>query len=274
MKLLVTALYDEAKPFIEVTRCKKVSGLGNLNYYANEEIGLLITGHGKVQAAIAVARFLQKKEAVQIVNVGVCGASDTSLPLGSVHVVNQVRDQATGRNYFPDRLYGAPFPESSLITVDDGQSQEGAEKNSLYDMEASGVYQAATQFVSADRVHFLKVISDHLEPETLSPKRVQELMKNVAPAVLDFVESLPEPDRTAPLGNEELEMIKQIQENWKLTETQFHQLRDAAIYFKLTQVEDGCGENLQKIASIFTPQNSSKSARNQAFTQLLDALGT
>ena len=274
MKLLVTALHDEAKPFIEVTRCKKVSGLGNLNYYANEEIGLLITGHGKVQAAIAVARFLQKKEAVQIVNVGVCGASDTSLPLGSVHVVNQVRDQATGRNYFPDRLYAAPFPESSLITVDNGQSQDEAEENSLYDMEASGVYQAATQFVSADRVHFLKVISDHLEPETLSPKRVQELMKNVAPAVLNFLETLPEPEVTAPLETEELEQIKHIKENWKLTETQFHQLRDAAIYFKLTQVEESYGENLQKIASIFTPQNSSKSARNQALAQLLDALGT
>ncbi len=38
-------------------------------------------------------------------------------------------------------------------------------KNILIDMEASGVYQAAIQYVGTERIIILKVVSDNGEPQ-------------------------------------------------------------------------------------------------------------
>ena len=276
MNLFVTALFDEAKPFIEETKSKKVSDFGNLNFYANEEVGVLITGYGKVPAAIAVSRWLERKGGKKlghILNVGTCGASESSISIGSVHLMHTITDQATGRNYFPDRLYASPFPEGALITVDQGQSAQDARKNAFYDMEASGIFQAATQFVTTDRIHFLKVVSDHLEPEAVTRENVQETMKQAVPAILEFLNSLPAIESVEPLEPTEQEFLEDIQRYWKLTQTQFHQLKDAVIYYKLTNPDLENIEDLTYLLNRIKPQTSNKSARNQAFAHLLDALG-
>ena len=277
MNLLVTALYEEAKPFIEITKCKKAQDRGNLNVYANDKVSILITGYGKVPAAVAVSRLLQSmgvEPLGHIVNVGICGASDTSMPIGSIHLMHTLTDQATGRNYFPDRLYASPYPEGTLITVDQGQSAQDARKNSFYDMEASGVFQAATQFVTSDRVHFLKVVSDHLEPEAVTPQGLQETMKQAAPSIMEFVDSLPAIESVDTLQPVEQKYLEQIQKHWKLTQTQFHQLKDATIYHNLTNPDVDSIEELTHFINRIQPQTSSKSARNQAFATLLNALGT
>ena len=277
MNLLVTALFDEAKPFIEATGCKKVSNAGNLTYYQGEEISLLIAGCGKVAAAVAVARMLERldlENVGHVINVGTCGASDSTIPLGTLHLVHKITDQATGRNYFPDRLCASPFQEGSLITVDAGQTQESARKDSLYDMEASGIYQAATEFVTADRVHFLKIVSDHLEPETLIREKVQGWVLSCVPTVLEFVESLPKTEKAKPSEEAELKWLKNVQEEWNLTETQYHQLKDVTIHFRLSNLDHCNLETLVEMADKFAPVTSNKTARNQAFAKLLDALGT
>ena len=277
MNLLVTALYDEAKPFIEATGCKRGSMTENLNFYQGEGILVLIAGSGKVTAAVSLARLLERLDLENlghVINVGTCGASDTNLPLGKVYLIHKITDESTGRNHFPDRLFSASFEEASLITVDTGKTKENSQKDSLYDMEGSGIFQAATQFLTTDRVHFLKVVSDHLEPETLTREKVHGWMKSSVPTVLEFVKSLPKLEKLKPLDQAEMDWLEGVRQDWNLTETQIHQLKDATIFFRLNNADQYSLDNLVQLSNNHSPEVSNKLARNQAFANLLNALGT
>ena len=162
-KLLVTALQAEARPFIRRLQLKKQPAGCGLELYVGTGYALLVTGIGKVPAAIKTGRALQLAEPVgveRVANLGVCGCGDTQIPLGRLHLVNKIEEATTGRTFFPDMLARHQLAEATLVTVDRPCTSGPDNSTSLYDMEAAGVFQAAASFVTLDRLHFLKVVSD------------------------------------------------------------------------------------------------------------------
>jgi len=240
MKLLVVALYPEARPWIVRLGLKKPSSANGLEVYLGQGHALLVTGVGKVPAAVRVARALELSELSGVrcvINIGICGCADASIALGTVFLANKIEEAGTGRAFFPDMLVRHPFLESALVTVErpvlDGPNPLAGPV--LYDMEAAGIFQAASCFVTADRQHYIKVVSDHLDGGMLSKERIEELVEQAADAVLDFVNALPDVslDRRCVLLQEDEAALDKLCAALRLTRTQSVQVRDWAIAYRL-----------------------------------------
>ena len=277
MILFIFALLPEAQPFLQRLKLKRHS-LGNrLEIYLNDEYAVLITGIGKVPAAVRTARALQLPEladVLRVVNLGICGCGDVTAPVGKCFLINNIREMATGRTFFPDMLEKHSFTEGTLITVD--RPQKGDPDDSpalvLYDMEAAGIFQAASAFISVDRLHFLKVVSDHLDGGLLGKEAVEELLESVADEVLNFVCALPVAGPIHVINQEERAALENLQLTLLLTQTQSIQVRNLAMAFLLS---GGVGlvEKLFAAANN-CPKTPTKASRKIALEQLHHVLGT
>ncbi|MEX0325733.1 MAG: hypothetical protein AB3N33_06560 [Puniceicoccaceae bacterium] len=161
MILIVTALMVEARP---VRDRLGLSALGSEPFpvFSGKGATLVVSGTGALKSsaatAWAMARFPDIRAAV---NVGFAGAPAAISPLHRWHIIHSIRDQSSGRLYIPDILVRHGFPEASLLTC--GQAvREDSGLEGLVDMEGSGFYEAARQFLSPDRIALLKWVSDHL----------------------------------------------------------------------------------------------------------------
>ena len=120
--------------------------------YISARITLYWLGIGRLTAAVKVARALQlpRLSAVNsVINIGICGCSDISIALGTVFIANKIEEDSTTRAFFPNMLIRHPFEEATLVTVDSPKMRGPQEPRErvLYDMEASGVFQAAAEFI-------------------------------------------------------------------------------------------------------------------------------
>ena len=270
--LFVTALMEEAKPIRDRLKLKRQSLPGKLSFYTDGAISLLITGIGRAMASIQLARLLQQhadNPYLHIINLGIAGCENPTVPLGTTCLVNKITEHSTSRIYITDRLYPTTFPETELVTVDQPKANRTTNDPILYDMEASGIFQAATQFVTADRIHFIKVVSDHLDGKFPTKAKIHNLVQDNLDPILEYVRSLPGNQIQPTLTQEELEALGHIQASWKLTQTQTHQLKDAAIHFKLSRV----GESLINVlTNLDTDVPTNKAERSVTFQKLREAL--
>ena len=145
MKFLVAALFPEARPLIRRLELKKESLGPGLELYIGSDHALLVTGIGRLTAAVKVARALQLPRLAgvnSVINIGICGCSDISIALGTVFIANKIEEDSTTRAFFPDMLIRHPFEEATLVTVDSPKIRGPQElpERVLYDMEASGVF--------------------------------------------------------------------------------------------------------------------------------------
>lgn len=181
---IVTAFAAESRVFIDALRLRQVQARG-LRLYAGECYLLLQTGPGKLAAAAATAALLQSRADVSlVVNAGVAGSATD---IGSVHLAHLVRDTATGMGWYPhlppqrtvDRL-----PTGCVHTCDTPQC--GYESGILFDMEAAGVFAAASNYLPNDAVHSVKVISDNIDHpfEQLDAATAGKLMSTCVPVVV------------------------------------------------------------------------------------------
>ena len=276
MILFIFALLPEAQPFLQRLKLKKHSPGNRLEIYLNDEYAVLITGIGKVPAAVRTARALQLPEladVLRVVNLGICGCGDLTAPVGKCFLINNIKEMATGRTFFPDMLERHSFAEGTLITVD--RPQQGGPDESmatvLYDMEAAGIFQAASSFISVDRLHFLKVVSDHLDGGLLGKEAVEELLESVADEVLNFVCALPTAGPIHVINQAEHAALDNLQQTLRLTQTQSVQVRDLATAFLLS---GGVGlvEKLFAAANN-SPKTPTKTSRKIALKELHHVLG-
>jgi nucleoside phosphorylase len=196
--MIATALYCEAKPFIDYYHLKKDMKLNKFQVFKNEEVLLVITGPGSISAAVAVTWLctLHAPAVIDIfLNIGVCAAEDKNNPVGSAFLCNKITEQATKRSFYPDILFLHPFRENSVITcpvpwqapdtIRTGDRQDG-----LADMEAAGLYQAASHYYKSHQMIFLKIVSDYGAGDRISPEKITELVKNNLPVVTVWLEQL------------------------------------------------------------------------------------
>ena len=174
--------------------------------YEGEEILLTVTGQGQVNASASVAATLQEEKAKKgdlLLSLGSAAAISGENPVGAKEwlgrwfLVQSLKQESTGRCFYPDLLYKLDFPEAKLLTgdkileidsmgrrdtVSEGHSDSkedivsegysdskedivskefsGFEKLLLYDMESAAVFQAANFYLAPEDFFFLRCVTD------------------------------------------------------------------------------------------------------------------
>lgn len=194
MITFITALYREAKPILERFGMKKINAVCLCDVFENEEkqLRLLLTGAGSMKAAIAVTNYytvFPPASTDLLIEVGICGGL---FEIGSVFAIHQIVERATQRSFYPDCLFCHPLTKFAYATVQScpkivsREDMETVGKTDLcetglfrtvFDQEASGVFQAASQFLSLHQMLFYKIVSDNGDGEGVTLELVEDLME-------------------------------------------------------------------------------------------------
>lgn len=228
MNYIITALDAEARALIDHYKLKRNRVLP-YTLYTNDTTVLLITGMGKLNAAMAVSALLGWRipsDQDILINIGICGAPAV-YPLGEALLIHQIHSD--NRRYYPDILYTHPFQESSIICVDEAQ-------NTLHpfpiDMESGGIFQASSRFFKLHKMAFIKIVSDHFTPDSVTKEGVISLIQSHLQNVDQLITSLQMiPSDTVYFMEEENTLIQM----WKgyFTAAQGVKFEDALLYFRL-----------------------------------------
>lgn len=183
MFYIICALSCEAKPLVLSLSLRKDQFSCPYETYLAEDhsCALAVSGPGALAAASAttylLTRFGFRKEQDFLLNFGSCAGQGEGL-----HLIHKITDAATERSFYPDMSYdlsarGLPLTSEKALTTCYQVVSSLEDPNMLYDMEASGIYQAASHFVPPHRMVFLKFVSDagmkedptkHLTPANLT----------------------------------------------------------------------------------------------------------
>lgn len=153
MLYIVTALYEEALPFLQKFNLKRRTDFSHFELFASESILLLITRPGALRAAAALSALLTAfppRRYDFLLSIGCAGCScavdpapDTErshavLPpgqdtpycpapaIGQAFTICKITDAASGRTRYPELLYRSPFAEAEVITVPSVQTKAHA----------------------------------------------------------------------------------------------------------------------------------------------------
>jgi hypothetical protein len=181
-----------------------------LRHLVSDDLEIVLTGIGKVNAAFAVGRTFhsgltrQDLSSDVIINIGTCGSKD----LRGLFLVNKITDESTGRDYYPDLLRVTGLNEASLITVDEVKTDPAP--GVLYDMEASAIYQAGSKLLSPDRMIFLKMVSDNGDVGGVTEEKVKTLVESYVPQIEALIKKIREEiGETDKVNNDNLyELLK------------------------------------------------------------------
>jgi len=159
---LFCALRCEARTIIDFYRLKRLNQAELFPIYEDKQktVSLTVTGTGKTAAASAVmytGLLLEIGKTGICINTGIAGHAD--MPQGRAVLANKITDFAAGRTWYPQILTDPGCPATELITLD--RPSYAYQVRALFDMEASGFYEASTRFTTAEFCHCLKVVSDN-----------------------------------------------------------------------------------------------------------------
>lgn len=203
MIYIIAALYHEAQPLIQYYHLTRSPDGAPFVVFQNEKEGirLVITGTGNIAAASSVAGVCAGYQAGRsdfLLNIGICAkvcamneAAQEPDEVGEIFLCNKLTEQMSGRTYYPDVLYRHPFREAQLVTGTTVWSgNQCVEQTVLYDMEAAAVYQAGIYFLGANRMSFLKIVSDKGEPSEVSPEQIEELVNRNLGQIAGYIGQL------------------------------------------------------------------------------------
>lgn len=239
MIFMCTSMYCEAHPFIKQLHLKKDFHSYKFEIFRNEEIILMITGIGKVKAAVALTYLFSKYEPKGndlLMNIGVCGTKNQNTAIGTAFFCNKIIENETKRSFYPDMLLKHPFEEASVETFSLVINKEDMEfEGNLVDMEASGIYQAASVFLQPHQIIFVKIVSDHLKTEKLRKERISKLIKNKAAQIIDWMNEVKQEllYEKNVFSEKEQKIFKGVAKNLRLSSTMENQLKQLFTYYKL-----------------------------------------
>lgn len=166
-----------------------------------KDTDILITGIGKLNAAIRLALKLSEKKYERIINVGLCGCIDKTYPISKIFSIEKViegdLEPLLGRSEIPlFPLSGNSFEETLLVTQDRAVLTEDQRNHLkgfgafLADMECFAL--AKTAKALKIPFHAFKIISDHADSSTLENVRKNALSGStiLCRAVRDLIDTL------------------------------------------------------------------------------------
>ncbi|MCG6139354.1 phosphorylase [Leptospira mtsangambouensis] len=251
MSALFFAVLSEAKPWITKLQAKPISHLGKFRIFQKEDHYIIISGTGKLSAALAVSEFahiLPKPDRIQmkIWNLGIAGSNNNELSLGDFFWIHKITDAATKRDFYPDRIEKSKFTKETTLTTFDRPitknensdrflflSQEELKGIQLIDMEGSGFFEAASLYFPLENISLGKLVSDHLEGTFCKAETVESMMAEKMEGLFD--------EWTSPLpwtGIDSIEtfdwpLVETFIQNLRLTETMKHDLKKSIRFFRL-----------------------------------------
>ncbi len=257
MLILTAALYCEALPFIEYYQLKKDTSFIKFQVFRNEDIILLITKTGAIHAAIATAylcSLITTSPKDIFVNIGVCGSALKEDTPGTVYLCNKIMEWDTKRFFYPDILFTHPFKERSIITspilvntdkFHTGQSDSDEivicetviKQSALVDMEAAGLYQAASYFYQPQQLFFLKIVSDNLTNTNITPDKLTALVQINVPLITGWTANIKsEFDKNdSAFTPEEEDYLGKLSKDLSLSVSMENQLIQLCKYYKLKE---------------------------------------
>lgn len=269
-----TALYCEAQPFIRYYNLKKEVTEHKFQIFKNENVILIITKTGNVNAAIGVTYLCSGRipgPSDLFINIGVCAAYNNDIPIGTLFLCNKIIDQVTDRNYYPDVIFSHPFFESAITSSpciinhvredihmeedidwldmnEIGKDAANKEKenlpnnkinivnDTLIDMEAAGIYQAASIFFQSHQLIFLKIISDYGAKDKVTPEKITKLLQYNLEYIISWLDKINMNflvDQNL-FSTEEEESINKIARNLLCSVSMEYKLRQMLRYYKLS----------------------------------------
>ena len=196
MITILTALMLEAAPLIRHFGLKKDLGRKDFPVFRHNDIFLVVSGVGKVQAAMAAAALLSAHPPTAqdlMINIGFCGIKTLQtgdntapaggcpgpvVPTGTILSVWKVTDMDTGRDQYPDVFFGLDLPAAALechpivqsVPPDFRPAPSTAPDRPFLppqiiavDMESAGIMAAARIWLAPHQVVLLKIVSDQLD---------------------------------------------------------------------------------------------------------------
>lgn len=215
MIYIITAIYAEAQAIIQHFQLKKDSAHTHFQLFENNvenkktKICLIVTGTGSVPAAAALSSICTEYKAGQgdfLLNVGICAGiqgKNTNIAglhyqAGDIFLCSKIKEQCTGKTFYPDILYRHGFQEAQIITgarpyytmPDTFWEEAKSREFTLYDMEAAAIYQAGLYFFGVHQISFLKVISDFGEGQNVTSDEVKQLIGRNMERIAEYITRL------------------------------------------------------------------------------------
>ncbi len=224
----------EAQCLIERFSLKRVeseSTLFPVYESADQSVGLVISGIGKVNAAAATACLAMSsanvgRPAKGWINFGIAGCGDAVY--GAPFLGGKVTDGATDRSWYPIPTWPkkTDLPRRPILSID-RPSDVYPKDGTLLEMEAAGFYPTALRTASVELVQVIKVVSDDPAHE------ISEINKEVVRSLCDEALAMTEPWLEAFLdliGSESERLgdphrMEKWTERYRFSVTQTHQLR-------------------------------------------------
>ena len=150
----------------------EVSDLLNLmihSLYSNKEISLIVSGIGKIKAALALGYVCSKLNPKKIISIGVC-AGKKEFKISQIVNVCKIVDLETKKVFHLPKL--PDFKNLCCATSSLPQTKPFCH---LGDMEASSIYQSAIKLKK--EIVILKVVSDYFCPQKLKFDTISKLIK-------------------------------------------------------------------------------------------------
>lgn len=224
MIYFLTALYYEAKDIISHYKMKKVMKATKFQVFQGENELLIISGTSTIKAIVAATYLLNYFECNEndiFINLGICGAAKNNSYKGEIFLCNKLIDSYSKKTFYPDMLFRHPFNEGSLESfsqVIDEKKRQNINAD-IVDQEGAFVYQAVLVFFKPDNIHIIKIVSDLLNPDSVTPQEIEKLMSDNMTKVYTWLE-----DRTKIefenediINIEEYNILKLLSEKMKLT---------------------------------------------------------
>jgi adenosylhomocysteine nucleosidase len=167
MKLMIMATFIEAKPFIELMPFT-ILNQTPFPTFQHEDMILVISGMGKVNAAMATTYGYINYRPNHVLNFGAAGATGLLASLGEIYQVGTAIeydgfDLKTGMppTYTPKTLPGfqtATIATQDIPVIEKKHRVTVSVSAALVDMEASAIIQACQKFQA--RCHLFKFVTD------------------------------------------------------------------------------------------------------------------
>lgn len=186
MIYIVLALSSEARPLFTHFGLKRNNDLPYPLYTDGTKL-LIVTQPGYENALMATSTLLgyRTPEAEDtLLNIGIC-AAPKSHAIGALLLAHKISHGT--HDYYPDILFRHPNEETDLRTVADALSSP---EPVPVDMEAHAIYKAGSRFFKAHQMAFLKIVSDHFEPERVTKELAFKLLQDNIPAIEQIMRSM------------------------------------------------------------------------------------
>ena len=190
-RLIITALPDEARPFIDRFRLASDENQSDLRVFSNETCSLLITGIGGNRVKSVLPVFLERIsdfDNAVLFNIGIAGGHPDKTEIGEVYLVNKVNNDQTVDKYSLMIPAKNGFNTMALTTVVKGITAGHVGYEGLVDMEAAIITATAVSYLNIDKIAVIKVVSDHMDIADWSSLDVYEIIRSKLDSICALME--------------------------------------------------------------------------------------